>query len=257
MNENFKNHMIKALDENVRADGRKKDEFREIKVETGIISTAEGSARITCGETEILVGIKMSVGTPYPDSPDQGVLSTGAELHPLSNPDFESGPPSDVAIEIARVVDRGIRESGTIDTKKLCIEKGERVWMVNIDISPINMAGNLQDLGALAAMAALKDAKMPKLVDGKPDYKTPSKDKLPISKLPVEVTVVKIGNNYLVDPTYEEERFIDARLTVAMLEDDSLCAMQKGGDHPLTSEEVFDMIDLAIKKSKELRKLIK
>lgn len=257
MNEDFKNHMIKALNENVRADGRKKDEFREIAIETGILSTAEGSAKITCGETVIIVGVKLGVGTPYSDSPDQGVLSTGVELHPLSNPNFESGPPSNASIEIARVVDRGIRESGTIDTKKLCIEPGERVWMVNVDISPINMAGNLQDLGALAAIAALKDTKMPELVDGKPNYKKLSKQKLPISRIPVEVTVVKIGKNFLVDPTYEEEKFIDARLTVAVLEDDNLCAMQKGGDNPLKSDEIFEMIDIAIKKSKELRKLLK
>jgi exosome complex component RRP42 len=256
MNQNFKEHVIKALDKNVRMDGRKKDEFRKITIEKGVISTAEGSAKVKCGETELIVGVKMALGEPYPDKQDEGVLMTGAELYPLSNPKFEGGPPGNDAIEIARVIDRGVRESGTIDTKNLCIKKGESVWMVSVDISPVNLDGNMIDLGALAAIAALKDTTVPPLKDGKPDYKSKGKEKLPVSRLPVEVTVSKIGNNYLVDLTDEEERFVDARLTVAVLEDDELCAMQKGGDTPLKEEDVKQMIDLAIKKSKELRKLL-
>ncbi|MFC2136133.1 RNA-binding protein [Bacteroidota bacterium] len=237
-------------------DGRKKDEFRKITIETGVVATAEGSARLTCGETEIIVGVKMALGTPYPDKLDEGVLMTGAELYPLSNPKYEGGPPKEEAIEIARVIDRGVRESGTIDVKKLCIEKGEKVWMVSLDISPINMDGNMMDLGALGAMAALKNARIPELKEGVPDYKNKGKKSLPISKVPIEVTVSKIGNNYVVDLTDEEEQFVDARLTVAVLEDGSLCAMQKGGDIPLLEDDIFTMIDLAIKKSKELRKVL-
>jgi len=237
-------------------DGRKKDEFRKITIETGVISTAEGSARIKCGETELIVGVKMGVGDPYPDIPEEGVLMTGTELYPLSNPEFEGGPPRERAIETARVIDRGIRESGTIDTKKLCIKAGEQVWMVFLDLAPVNMDGNLIDIGCLAAMAALKNAKFPEFKDGKPDYKKLSKKSLPISKVPIEVTVAKIGDNFLVDLTDEEEKFVDARLTVAVLEDGNLCAMQKGGDSPLSEDDVFKMIDLAIKKSKELRKFL-
>jgi len=256
MNKDFKNHIVKALSKNVRLDGRKNDEFRKITIEKNVTCNAEGSAKVTCGDSEVIVGVKMAMGTPYPDKPDEGVLMTGAELHQMSNPDFEGGPPSIVAIEIARVIDRGIRESGTIDTKKLCIKEGEEVWMVCLDISPINMDGNLMDLGALAGIIALKEAKFPEMKDGKPDYKTLSKNPLPISKSPIEVTVSKIGDSFLVDLTYEEEKFVDARLTVAVLKDDTICAMHKGGDSPLTEDEIFKMVELAIKKSKELRKLI-
>lgn len=256
MNQDYKNHFNQALKKNVRLDGRKNDEFRKITIETGVITTAEGSARVTCGNTEVIAGVKMSLGTPYPDKPNEGVLMTGVELYPLSNPTFESGPPRENAIEIARVIDRGIRESGTIDTKSLCIEKGEKVWMISLDISPINMDGNLIDLGTLAGMAALKDAKFPELKDGVVDYKHKSKKSLPISKTPIEVTVLKIGDSFIVDPTFEEENMADARLTVAVLEDDDICALQKGGDTPLMQDDVFNMVDLAIKKSKELRKLL-
>ena len=124
----------KYLLEGKRFDKRKPEDFREIKIETGISKKAEGSAKITLGKTEIMVGIKMGAGEPYPDSPNRGNLITTAELLPLSSPRFESGPPKFPAIELARVIDRGIRESKFIDFEGLCIQEGEKVWNIFVDI---------------------------------------------------------------------------------------------------------------------------
>ncbi|MBU1199614.1 MAG: exosome complex protein Rrp42 [Nanoarchaeota archaeon] len=256
MNQDIKNHINEALKKGVRLDGRKKDEYRKLEIEVGVIATAEGSARVKCGDTEIIAGIKLSTGTPYPDSPDSGVMMVGTELLPMANPEFESGPPRIESIETARVIDRGIRESKTIDTKKLCIEKGELVWMVMVDVLPLNHDGNLIDLGGLAALAALKNAKMVELKDGKPLFGKRTKENLPVSCMPIPVTVLKIGDNLIVDPTHEEEKAVDARLTVSVLEDNTICAMQKGGDSPLSEKDINDMVDLAIKKSQELRKIL-
>lgn len=254
MNDAVKEHINQALMKGLRLDGRKLDEFRPIVIETDVVATAEGSARITCGDTDIIVGIKMEVGKPYPDRPDSGTMMVNAELRPISNPDLESGPPSIESIEISRVIDRGIRESKAIDEKKLCITPGEKVWMVNIDLVPLNHDGNLIDIGGMAAIAALRTARFPKLVDGQADYHDHTKEKLPLSCLPIPVTVVKIGENLLIDPTYDEYEASDARLTVAILEDGSLCALQKGGKKALVAEEIDRMLDLAIATSKKLRK---
>ena len=77
-----------------------------------------------------------------------------AELTPLSNPRFKFGPPTIESIEVSRVIDRGIREGHAIDTKALCVEHGEKVWIVNVDVNVINHDGNLIDIGGLAALAA-------------------------------------------------------------------------------------------------------
>src|SRR3989338_9399758 len=141
MHRELKNHIIGLLNQNTRLDGRNLTDYRQpITVETGFIKTAEGSARVKIGGTEIIVGVKMEVGTPYPDNPDEGTIIVGAELLPLSNPDFELGPPGIQAVELARVVDRGIRESKAIDFKKLCIKPGEKVWQLLIDMCPLNDA---------------------------------------------------------------------------------------------------------------------
>jgi len=116
--------------EGKRFDNRKPDEFREITIETGVAKNAEGSARVKIGKTEVLVGVKMNIGEPYPDSPDKGNLMTTAELLPLSSPRIQLGRPGIESIELARVIDRGIRESKFIQLDKLCIKKGEKVWNV-------------------------------------------------------------------------------------------------------------------------------
>jgi len=254
MNAEMKDHVVKLLKEDMRLDGRKNLEYRKpITVETDVYSTAHGSAKVTIGETIVMTGIKFELGTPYPDRPDEGTIVCGAELVPLSNPEFEPGPPSIQAVELARVVDRGIRESGAIDFKTLCITPGEKVWMAAIDIVPLNDAGNLFDAASLAALAALRTAKFPAFDGETIDYKAERKEKLKLKLEPIEVTVCKIGESFIVDPLTEEEKLIDARLTVATLKDGTLCAMQKGGEDPLTAEEILKMIDIASDKSKELR----
>ncbi len=251
-----KKKIIDMLGKGIRIDGRKPDEYRKIKVEYGVAKAAEGSARVTLGDTVIIAGVKMEVAEPYPDTPDQGGLMVGAELLPLSSPEFELGPPGDWAIEVARVVDRGIRESHAIDTKKMVIKKGEEVWTVVVDICTINDAGNILDASSVAVLAAIKDARMPKYDGKKVDYKTLTKEKLPVNELPIAVTVYKIGEHLLVDPTDEEEKQADTRLTVTTIEDGSICAMQKGGEATLTIEEVEKMVDIASKHAKVLRKAL-
>ena len=56
MNLEKQNHILHYLKNDTRFDGRKKDEYREIEVETGFIKTAEGSARVKIGNTEFESG---------------------------------------------------------------------------------------------------------------------------------------------------------------------------------------------------------
>jgi exosome complex component RRP42 len=102
-------YVRKLVEENMRIDERKFEEFRPISIETNVIKNAEGSARVKIGNSHVLAGVKMSVGQPFSDTPDEGVLIVNAELSPIASPTFEAGPPREDAIEIARVTDRGIR----------------------------------------------------------------------------------------------------------------------------------------------------
>lgn len=256
MNAELRANILKGLDKGIRYDGRKLDEFREISVETSVVKTGEGSARVKIGETELIVGVKTEVSQPYPDSLDKGTIMVGAEFTAMSSPEFEPGPPSIESIEVSRVVDRGIREGEAVDFKKLCIKEGEQVWILLIDICIINDNGNLFDAASLGAIAALKDGKFPEFDGTTINYNKLTNEPFPILAEPIEVTVHKIGKHFIVDPLPEEEKVVDARLTVAILEDGNLCAMQKGGDETLTTEDIKKMVDISIEKSKELRQHI-
>ncbi len=257
MNEFLKSHIVKWFEKGKRYDGRALDEYRPVVVEYGVTKNAEGSARVKIGDTEVIAGVKLSVEKPYPDTPKDGNLMVGAELLPLSSPDYEAGPPNEESIEVARVVDRGLRESKAIDTKKLCLIEGEKVWMVAIDICTINSDGNLLDAAALAAVAAVQDARFPDY-DGKAvNYKKITDKKLPIARLPLSVTIMKLGDYLFVDPSIEEEKIIDSRLTVAITQDGKICAMQKGGDAPVTIDDIDRMIELATAKAAELMSKLK
>ncbi|HID73695.1 MAG TPA: exosome complex protein Rrp42, partial [Thermoplasmata archaeon] len=147
--------------EGKRLDGRGLEEHRPIEYEINPISTAEGSARVRMGNADVMVGVKMATGTPFPDTPDKGVLTTVAELRPVAYEYFETGPPRPNSIEIARVVDRGLRESKMIDMSKLCIEEGEKVWVTFIDIHAIDHDGNLIGAAGIAALLALMNTTVP------------------------------------------------------------------------------------------------
>ncbi len=244
------------LSEGKRFDGRKPQEFREIFIETGISKNAEGSARVRIGKTEVIVGVKMDISTPYPDSPEKGNLVVNAEFLPLSSPEFEKGPPRFPSIELSRVVDRGIRESKFIDLEKLCIKKGEKVWTVFIDIYTINHDGNLLDAATFGALAALKNARMPKY-DEKEEkvlYGKLTDKKIPLSKeIPIAITIYMIGKSLIIDPTKEEEEISEARVTIAS-SDGTIYSIQKGESKALEIEEVYEILDLVKKIEKEIFK---
>ncbi len=243
-----KDHIVQLLSKGTRVDGRAFDEMRPLTVETNYVLSAEGSARVRLGNTDVLVGIKMMVGSPFPDTPNSGVMTTNAELIPLASETFESGPPDQESIEVSRVIDRGIREGHAVDMKKLCIEAGKEVWIMFLDVHALDFDGNLFDAGNIGALAALKSAVVPAARAGKgEDYP------MPISHEPISITAVKIGEHLLIDPTHDEERVADARLTVATLENGNICAMQKGGDGSLKVDEVFKIIEMSRKRGAEVR----
>ena len=258
MVELIKPYLAALLQKGMREDGRGLLDYRDVDVEINPIARACGSARVKLGETEVLVGVKMDVDVPFPDSPDEGILIVNAELAPLSNPEFEPGPPSPAAIELARVVDRGVRESGAVDFSKLCIKPKEKVWVLFIDVYPINDNGNLFDAAALGAIAALKNAVIPKY-DEKEErvlYEEFTKEKLPMKQLPILTTFAKLSGAIFVDVTKREENVADARLSIATLENETISAMQKGGTGTFTEDEILQIYDYAVETGKKLRKLL-
>jgi exosome complex component RRP42 len=243
-----KEPLLRSLQQGKRIDGRTFDQYRPISLERHVIKSAEGSAQVKLGDTTVLVGAKPKKMPPFPDAPDEGGLIVGAELRPLASPTFEPGPPDENAIELARIVDRGLRESKCLDFRELCIEAGKEVWVIYVDIHVLDHGGNLVDAAMLASVAALLDMKGPEDPAWKKDFSLKYK--------PVSVTIAKLGNCLLADPSLEEEEAMDGRITFCVREDGVISAVQKGGSGYFESEEILRAEEMAFTCAEKLRRLL-
>jgi len=240
-----------------RMDGRGLEDYREFVVKTGVMEKSEGSAEVRLGKTWVVAGVKVGVGTPFEDTPEMGVLMCNAEFTPVAHPTFEPGPPDEESIELARVVDRGLRSAEVLDFNKLTLVSGKLVYLVHVDLYVLNYDGNLIDASALAAIAALKTAVKPVHNVKEGEIKaTGKKEPLEVLKEPVAVTMVKIGDSLIVDPSADEEEVMDLRLTITLEKDGSICTIQKSGSEGLTMEDIQKAVKIASEKAAENRKLI-
>jgi exosome complex component RRP42 len=231
-----------------RADGRSFDQYREISIERDVIRKAEGSALVKLGLSQVLVGIKMQPGEPFPDSPNRGVIITNAELVPLASPMFEPGPPNEVGIELARLVDRGVRESKAVNLEALCVVPGKQVWIIFIDVHILDDCGNILDAASLGAIAALLTTKVPANKFGLgEDYM------LPVRDIPIATTAIEFNDVLMLDPGIDEESIANTKLTVISSTDGSICGMQKSGTGTLKPEQIYRIVDIACDKAKEIR----
>ncbi|MEK6966368.1 MAG: exosome complex protein Rrp42 [Thermoproteota archaeon] len=251
--------IVDLLDQGKRIDGRAFDQSRPLSIETGVIPKANGSARVRLGDTEIVTGIKIQPDKPFPDLGDKGIFICTAEILPLAHPDAEPGPPGEDVIELARVVDRGIRESGMIDMSKLVLEKDKSVIGIFADNSVVDHDGNLFDACSYATTAAILSCKIPKweIKNAVPVLVEDHESSPPITTIPVSITMGRIGEHILVDPNAEEWECIDARITITTNSDGNICALQKGGKNGFTVDQLSKCADIAISAATKIRERLK
>jgi len=240
-----------------RADGRGLGDYRELKIQVGTMIKANGSATVDLGNTRVVAGVKVAVGTPFPDTPDEGLLIVGAEVLPIASAYVEPGPPDEDSIELARVVDRGVRESHMVDMHEMVIEEGKKVYSVFVDVTVVNVDGNLLDATSYAVVSALARAKYKKMTLKEDKVvELEEMSSLPVQTIPVSITTSKVGDFLLMDPTTEEEAVQEARLTFAIAKG-QVCAAQKGGQGSFSPEQVLKALDTALLKSKEIEARIR
>lgn len=253
-----KQQMLEALSRGKRLDGRDFKTYRDIEIEVGLIDKANGSAKVKLGNTEVIAGVKVETGEPFEGLENKGALIISAEVLPTASSHVEPGPPDEDAIELSRVVDRGIRESEMLDLDKLVLIPGKTVYTIFVDCSIINSNGNLLDATSYAVVAALLTCKLPifEIQDGKV-IDTGNTMPAPITTIPVSITAVKIGDSVLLDPITEEEACMDARLTMTTQSEGNFVAVQKGFTGPFTVDQIIQSSEIARIKAEEIRSKLK
>ena len=245
-------HLAELAENDERHDGRSRWEARDTELEIGVLPRAEGSAEVRIGNTIVYAGVKFQVMTPYPDRPNQGGLMCSAEVRPVAGPNWEPGPPSPESIELGRVVDRGIRESGCIDVDDLCIIPGEKAWQVILDLFAISDDGNLFDAFALAGIAAMRTAIIPQK-----RFEIGAEDRpLIVSKTPIMCSYQKVGGRFIYDADSKEELGGDERIHITLGDDGHVHSLQKGLRGIFTEDEFAEIMEQAQSRCKELREMV-
>ena len=248
-----KKKITDAINRDLRVDGRNPNDFRELIIKKGVLEKVEGSAEVWLGKTHVIVGVKVGEGTPFEDTPDEGVLMTNAEFTALAHPTWEPGPPNEESIELARVVDRGLRSAEILDLKKLGIEEGKKVLIVFIDLYILNYDGNLIDACSAGALAALQTTKKPVYKMKNEKYiQTDDDEALKLHVNPIAITTLKIGEKLFLDPTADEEEVADGRITVTVDEKGNITTLQKSGAVGFTLNEIKQCINNALEKAPEI-----
>ena len=253
-----KQQMWDSISKGKRLDGRDLDGIRPIEIEFDTIKKANGSAKVKLGNTEVVAGVKVETGEPFEGLENKGALILSAEVLPTASPYSEPGPPDEETVELARVVDRGVRESQMVDLDKLVLIPGKIVYTIFVDCSIINTDGNLFDATSYAVVSALISSKLPifEIQDGKV-VDTGNKRDPPITTMPISITAVRIGDAVILDPTSEEEACMDARITITTNSDGHFTAMQKGSTGAFTIEQLKKAAETARIKGEMVRTKLK
>jgi exosome complex component RRP42 len=253
-------NIIKMLKKGERVDNRGLYDYRSISVSIGIIGKAEGSALVKLGGTQVIAGVKAELGSPYEDRPNEGALQVHAEFVPLASPSFEPGPPNEDAIEVARVIDRSLREPRAIELSKLIVQPGRLAWVIYDDVYVIDHDGNILDAGMIASMIALAVTKLPKLEISGESVKINREVKetpLPLNTLVTTVTMGVLGDILVVDPSLEEESVLDTFISISVDEKGRIVGLQKKGLKSITPKTLDSAVEIALKKGEQVLSFIR
>ncbi|XP_077238632.1 exosome complex component RRP45A-like isoform X2 [Tasmannia lanceolata] len=195
---------------------------------------------------------------PYRDRPNEGTLSIFTEFSPMADPSFEAGRPGEFAIELGRIIDRGLRESRAVDTESLCVLAGKLVWAIRVDLHILDNGGNLVDAANVAALAALLTFRRPECTLGGEDgqevtvHPPEVKEPLPliVHHLPIAVTFAFFhnGDTVVVDPSHHEEAVMGGKMTATLNTNGDICAVQKAGGEGIIQSVIMQCLRIASMK---------
>jgi len=243
--------IIHGVQDDLRVDGRTRDDFRHLELETGVVSNTNGSARVRLGETDVLVGVKAELGEPNPSAPRHGRLEFFVDCSANAAPEFEGRGGEQLASELSNILYNTVCGVGTLDTAALAIIPGEQCWVLYVDIVLLECGGNLIDSVSIAVKAALFNSRIPR-VRVRVDEETEQKEielsddphdclALDVKQVPLIVTTSKIGHGHVVDATMEEEACSLARVLMGVRRDGSVSHVRKTGGGALDPKSVVEM----------------
>ncbi|KIY68420.1 hypothetical protein CYLTODRAFT_374405 [Cylindrobasidium torrendii FP15055 ss-10] len=227
-------YLERFVAEGIRPDGRQISAWRDVSVNVGSISTADGSALVRIGDTTVVCGVKAELAEPELDAPTRGFLVPNLDLPAICSPKFKPGPPTEEAQVFSDRLHEALTSTGTISLEDLCIQPGKAAWVLFVDATCINYDGNVFDATLLAMIAALKNVTLPKATFDEDTGRTvcTRKESAPLNLkcLPISFTFgIFDGKHIFPDPTFFEEPLLDTAVSVVLKEDGTISSVSQVG----------------------------
>jgi exosome complex component RRP42 len=239
-------------------------------VETGIVPTANGSARVTLTDegTSVLASAKLQIvehtvelkdnqdADDEHDSDLKNRLRCSVDIWGKIRFEWRNFDRESLRIDISQFVERVFNEAGVLDQHKLTIVPNKLYWNILLDLSIEQFGGNVVDVAFLAARSALWHLKIPKLTvdalnDGAYEYSVDEamdEEPMIVDDLPVAITLHKMGGKYYcVDCMLDEEQCSEGSITVAVNKFGHIAALKKGAVGGIQPGMLTDMIQTAKK----------
>ncbi|XP_075506261.1 exosome complex component RRP45A-like isoform X2 [Primulina tabacum] len=258
---NEKKFIETALLSDLRIDGRGPFDYRNVAIKFG---REDGSSEVQLGQTHVMGFVTSQLVQPYRDRPNEGTLSIYTEFSPMADHSFEIGRPGVFAVELGRIVDRGLK---AVDTESLCVVAGKWVWSIRIDLHILDNGGNLVDAANIAALVALLTFRRPDCTLGgdndqeviihSPEVREPLP--LIVHHLPVAITFAFIGSEgtVVIDPSNFEEAVMGGKLTATLNTNGDVCAIQKAGGDGVIQSVIMQCLRIASVKAADITNKIK
>jgi len=245
-------YIVHGVQDDMRNDGRACEEYRSIELETGLIATTNGSSRLRLGNTELLTGVKVELGTPNPHFPKEGWIEFHVDCSPNASPSFQGRGGQNLSNNICNHLSRIYANKGVLDLSKLGILPFKYCWVVHVDVLILECGGNLFDSVSVAVKAALFNTGIPNIKiiagdEGEAEIILPDDPLdsiyMDTAKCPILVTVNKIGNRHIIDATEKEELCCNASIVLGVTKRGLITGMRKIGHGSLDPESISEMVE--------------
>ncbi|KAM3727453.1 Exosome complex component RRP42 [Dirofilaria immitis] len=275
--------IIHGAQEGLRSDGRSPFDYRPVTVQTGVLATTNGSARVRIGSTDLLIGVKAELINVENVALYRNRLNFFVDCSANATPLFAGRGGEEFADELNAALDAAYDNNYVLPDLKKLILSPMHVWKLFVDIVLLQCDGNVIDAAGLGVKAALKDTEISQVIirpadEGKYTVDLPDDNtvwKLDVSRVPLFVSVNRLGTAKIVDNSLAEEACTRTSVWIAVapqfvsgndhdksnqpsLKHDScvITFMRQCGGGTLEIDSFEEMISIGLKAVKQLHEAL-
>lgn len=230
-----------------RPNGRKNNQLRDIKIQTGVSPYAEGSCMIQCGRTHVLCTATVEESVPrFLRDGGKGWITAEYGMLPRSTHtrirrEAAQGKQGGRTVEIQRLIGRSLRAAVNLH------ELGERQIVIDCDV--IQADGGTRTASITGGYVALHQA-IRSLQDSRKIRTYPLRDFI------IGISCGVVNDQVVVDLEYEEDCIAETDANFVMTGSGGLVEVQGTAEgKPFTPQQMIQMTEHALEAANQIKKI--